>query len=334
MVTEGRDRVKGLGYWDKGWTSFEYALAMMIKVSNISRAADWHQVLDLGQEGMRQVILTRPAPAEPLAFFGGHEYGDKTYTNGADRDAIVAPKFRETTFELLAGVRELDYSKHDWTDSEAVQLAVVLPLCAKLKALRLVGNKIGPAGVAAIGTALKSMVMLEELNLNDNDLGDEGAKTIGGALKLNTLTTLGLKFSGIGDEGVKAIGGALKSNTALTTLDLSSNADISCESGKAIGEALRENQAMTWLSLAGNWLGDEGAIAISEALRVNVTLKELRLMANNISEPGGSTIAQALPLNSVIEKIALEWNPLGSEVKDELLQVAARRDSLEVSLSL
>ena len=33
-----------------------------------------------------------PAPAEPLAFFEGHHYGEKRYTNGADRDKIVAPK--------------------------------------------------------------------------------------------------------------------------------------------------------------------------------------------------------------------------------------------------
>ena len=128
-MTGGTDRVVGLGYHDKGWPTFEYALAMMIKVSNTSGFADWPQVLDLGKNGDAQYKLTRPAPAEPLAFFGGHTYGEKRYTNGADRDKIVAPKclaipahtaagvspgpnaapfhaacrFRETTFELLAG---------------------------------------------------------------------------------------------------------------------------------------------------------------------------------------------------------------------------------------
>ena len=83
----------GLGYHDKGWPSFEYRLAMMIKVSNDSAASDWPQVLDLGKQGDAQwKNLARAAPAEPLAFFGGHEYGEKKYTNGADRDTIVAPK--------------------------------------------------------------------------------------------------------------------------------------------------------------------------------------------------------------------------------------------------
>ena len=87
---EGAD---GLGYHDKGWPSFEYRLAMMIKVSNDSVFKDWPQVLDLGKQGDAQWKgLARPAPAEPLAFFEGHQYGEKRYTNGADRDTIVAPK--------------------------------------------------------------------------------------------------------------------------------------------------------------------------------------------------------------------------------------------------
>ena len=87
---EGAD---GLGYHDKGWPSFEYRLAMMIKVSNDSMMKDWPQVLDLGKQGDAQwEKLARPAPAEPLAFFEGHQYGEKRYTNGADRDTIVAPK--------------------------------------------------------------------------------------------------------------------------------------------------------------------------------------------------------------------------------------------------
>ena len=92
LVTGGTDKVGGLGYHEKGWPTFEYALAMMIKVANTSSLGDWPQVLDLGKTGAAQVEMARPAPAEPLAFFGGHVYGEKRYTNGADRDEIVAPK--------------------------------------------------------------------------------------------------------------------------------------------------------------------------------------------------------------------------------------------------
>ena len=62
---------------------------MMIKVANSAIMKDWALVVDLGKEGDAQFDFERPPLSEPLAFFGGHEYGDKTYTNGADRDEIV-----------------------------------------------------------------------------------------------------------------------------------------------------------------------------------------------------------------------------------------------------
>ena len=126
---------------------------MMIKVANSAAAKDWALVVDLGKEGDAQFDFERPPLSEPLAFFGGHEYGDKTYTNGADRDAIVAPKFRDTTFELLGGVKELNFTQLKWGDAHVQALAVVLPLCAQLTELRLGGNAFGDAGLSAIAEA-------------------------------------------------------------------------------------------------------------------------------------------------------------------------------------
>ena len=77
---------------------------MMIKVSNDSAGKDWPQVLDLGKQGDAQwEKLARPAPAEPLAFFEGHQYGEKRYTNGADRDTIVAPKCAPWPYPSASG---------------------------------------------------------------------------------------------------------------------------------------------------------------------------------------------------------------------------------------
>ena len=126
---------------------------MMIKVANSSIAKDWERVVDLGKEGGAQLNFERPPLSEPLAFFGGHEYGDKTYTNGADRDAIVAPKFRDTTFELLGGVKELNFERLKWGDAHVQALAVVLPLCAQLTELSLWENAFGDAGLSAIAEA-------------------------------------------------------------------------------------------------------------------------------------------------------------------------------------
>jgi hypothetical protein len=167
LVTTGADRVKGLSYWDKGWTSFEYALAMLIKPANTSpfKDWDWAQVVDLGKAGAAQTESGRPPLSEPLAFYGGHAYGDKTYTNGADRDAIVAPKFCETMYEVMGGVQELNFNTLKWNDAGVEALAVVLPLCGRLTKLTLARNSIGDAGAAALakvcGGALASLQELE-----------------------------------------------------------------------------------------------------------------------------------------------------------------------------
>lgn len=81
-------------------------------------------MVDLGKEGDAQIKFDRPPMTEPLAFFGGHANGDKTYTNGADRDEIVAPKFRETMFEVMGGVRELNFNALKWGDAEVKAQAV------------------------------------------------------------------------------------------------------------------------------------------------------------------------------------------------------------------
>ena len=219
LITAGADRVNGLEYWDKGWTSFEYCLAMLIKPANTSGAKDWAQVVDLGKEykvdeiGVYgpQTEFDRPPLTEPLAFFGGHENGDKTYTNGADRDEIVAPKFRETMFEVMGGVRELNFNKLKWGDDGIKALAVVLPLCGQLTTLKLWGNEIGPEGARAIGEWLRDHRTLKELWLGENKIGAEGAKALADALRVNySLTVLYVENNELDDESQALLRDAVK----------------------------------------------------------------------------------------------------------------------------
>ena len=127
----------------------------------------------------------RPAPIEPLAFQPGHAYGAKIYTNGADRDKIVAPKFERTIEEVLGGAETLDYNRLPWGDAGVVQLAGVLRMCVSLKSLHLHRVDVGDAGAAALGEALGAMrgASLEELYLNSNDIGDDGAMALAEGLK-------------------------------------------------------------------------------------------------------------------------------------------------------
>ena len=61
-TTGGVDGTIGLGYHDKGWPSFEYRLAMMIKVANTFTFADWPQVVDLSNMAVVLPLLRSVAP--------------------------------------------------------------------------------------------------------------------------------------------------------------------------------------------------------------------------------------------------------------------------------
>ena len=127
-------------------------------------------------------------------------------------------RFQETTLELLSGVTELNFDRLNWGDDEAVQLPVVLPLCAKLATLTLIGNKVGDKGATALAVAIKGSRSLTELDLGVNKIGDEGCKAVGEALKVNvSLSTLDLVNNDIGADGGKALAEALQVNTSSAT---------------------------------------------------------------------------------------------------------------------
>ena len=111
------------------------------------------------------------------------------YTNGADRDAIVAPKFQQTIFLLLGGVRELNFNRLGWSDSEVTRLATVLPLCRQLTALELVSNAMGDAGLVALVQGLGghgSLPCLRTLKLSYNRYGDVGLRALAALLRKPT----------------------------------------------------------------------------------------------------------------------------------------------------
>lgn len=198
LVTAGcTDGAHGtrLSYFDKGWCIFEHSLSLMIKAANTSVRGDWPQVVDLGKPAKaEQDLFHRPAPAEPLAFYSGHVHGIKKYTNGADRDTIVAPKFKQTIFCLLGGVQALNFNRLGWGDQEAQKLAKVLPLCHHLEKLEMVQNSIGDRGMTALARAMC----------------DEGS--------LPCLRTIKLSYNAYGDRALKVLAKAVKSRGALAAL--------------------------------------------------------------------------------------------------------------------
>ena len=106
----------------------------------------------------------------------------------------------------MGGVAELNFNRLAWGNTEAVQLAVVLPLCAKLTTLALAGNRIGDKGVAAIAGALKVNGALMTLNLLENEIGPAGASALVDTLRVNgMLAKLYLGGNKLNDNSKKQV---------------------------------------------------------------------------------------------------------------------------------
>ena len=58
--------VGGLTYFDKGWTSFEYCIALLIKPPNRAQFKDWPMLLDLGSTDAETGLVARPRQPQPL----------------------------------------------------------------------------------------------------------------------------------------------------------------------------------------------------------------------------------------------------------------------------
>jgi Leucine-rich repeat (LRR) protein len=140
-------------YYERGWTSFEYQLAWLIKIADLYNV--WPQVVDLGKDKRG-----RPPPIEPEAFSEGHKYGKKHFTNGADRK-LVARKFRDTCEHVFGTTLELDFDSLAWGDEEVDQLADVLKFCDKLEKLYLSNNSF-----EHLPETIGNVTTLQNLNLS------------------------------------------------------------------------------------------------------------------------------------------------------------------------
>ena len=254
LVTDDVDGC--LSYWDRGWTNFEFVLAAMIKISVTSDLSDWPQIVNLSHGAGRPetmfgyadehgigagtnsmfhanaggLMLYRRPPAAPGAFFEDGEFGAKVYTNGADRDTLVAPKFKSTVEEIMGGVQELKFGKANWSDGDVLKLLEVLPLCKTLRLLYLRGNHIQNAGLQALSKYLGTdgaLPHLTKLDLGYNTFTDDGLSALaaafnaGGCPRLETLGLKGICCVGDGQRAMaQAISGGALRNLQSVSIDI------------------------------------------------------------------------------------------------------------------
>ncbi|CAK0813497.1 unnamed protein product, partial [Prorocentrum cordatum] len=159
-----RGSARECGYDQSGWTTYERCSAEQIK--QVYRwEAEWSAVADLGQEA-------RAKAAGRRWLVGPDEFDrlieDRSFTNGADREAVKA-LFRRMSRAQLGGVTRLDFDgMPPPTPEQAAGLASCLRLCARLQKLDLRGCQIGDGGARALAGALPSLPGLQEPRLGGN----------------------------------------------------------------------------------------------------------------------------------------------------------------------
>ena len=87
------------------------------------------------------------------------ELGRRSFTNGKSDADAVAELYSRTLDEVLGAVTELRFTDVGWRDEDFVQLATVLPRCAKLRKLELYKNgQVTDKGAAAVVANLPASV--------------------------------------------------------------------------------------------------------------------------------------------------------------------------------
>ena len=130
------------------WPTFELSVSQLISASHsvldISVAIRT-QLLDSSVKGYWQLVGStlksgRKPPLSPEKFNTLVEA--KIFTNGADCDEIVKPKYAKTFQAVVACAAQLDFSNLAWENSDLDQcMALILSHCPQLKKLDLSDNE-------------------------------------------------------------------------------------------------------------------------------------------------------------------------------------------------
>lgn len=166
-------------YEERGWTTFEKAVSTLLKppesVLDVGQLADgwknWGQVL-------RECRARRSPPALPDIFT--MDLLHKTFSHEKDQEWL-ALKYRQTFNHVLRSIDQLWFGCLDWGDTEAIELATILPLCIRLEELELQGNDISDAGAAALAYVIPRCKALTRLGIAENVIGGAALLTMGDA---------------------------------------------------------------------------------------------------------------------------------------------------------
>ena len=173
----------------RGWCVFERHLSSIVKVSMCylqlsllpadAESMDWYGGVVKACKGARRPPLA--ADAFERLMRDNLESGAFKFTNGKDATNVCIPQYAEAFTRLLGTSKILDYRILGWGAAEGEQLAAAFACAQRMgtavaaERLALNKNKLGTAGVRAIGKVIEAGALprLKELFVNDNGADDE-----------------------------------------------------------------------------------------------------------------------------------------------------------------
>ena len=161
---------------------------------------------------------------------------------------------------------------------------------AKLEAIDLTGNGIGPEGARALASWLNVSTKMRAIELRGNPLGDEGVSEIAyGMGNSLTLTTLGLVQTDVANDGAAALAASLRKTTALAALELNYNY-IGEAGGKALADAIVSNDMLrlTRLSIERNLPHSGLRPDIEDTARIEARIKRVKQQLHERGKGTGS----------------------------------------------
>ena len=173
----------------RGWCVFERHLSSIVKDSDCylqlsllpadAESMDWFDGVVQACKGARRPPLA--ADAFERLMRDNLESGAFKFTNGKDATNVCIPQYAEAFKRLLGTSKLLGYDMLGWGAAEGEQLAAALACAQRMDTavavedLRIFQNKLGTAGVRAIGKVIEAGALprLKKLYIFDNGADDE-----------------------------------------------------------------------------------------------------------------------------------------------------------------
>ena len=301
----------------------ELAKCVDLPTSKLTKLdVDRNRIGDAGGRALAQAIAT------PHCKLTGLDLRDnKIGDAGASAIAVAS---------VSSNITGIDLSSNQLGDIGAEAFSTAIRNSrSSLKELRLWGNRISGAAMAAVTVSLKIARSLDsetrKLDFEGTDVGDDEAVELSEAIKSRggTLRTINLGHNRIGDRGVAALAQAFEVLN-VTTLDLRHN-DIGDVGAAALARAIESvNCTITKLWLGHNRIGNDGAIAIARAVgTLTSSLTKLTLNHNDgIGNPSALEFARVMSdPNCKLTLLDVNSNSIDEEGAGVLTSAVERADA-------